>query len=469
MVEANTNDQRAALGFLLGILYLGIAGCNVSSAPSSTGGVNFDGQAGTGTTASTSPSSADATSQGGGGVATAGSASIAGSSAAGTQGAPGGATAQPVVCDRGVAIVTSDYKSTNIAISKLDGTTLSASFVSSGAAKPGLALAISGDVDVPFFAPASKRVVILDRYGTNVITWMDLTTASVIAQLPIGTGFEANPHDYLEIDDTYAYVSRYGTNMAPGVQPFDEGGDVLIVDTKTPAIAARIPIPESDATLLPRPDAMNWIGSYVALTMGRWSADYATVGDGRIVGISPATHQIAWQVDVTGLKACGRVALSPSRKLAAIACSGKRDTSTKLFDTTASDIVVYDATTVPPTEIRRLKTAVQLNSGIQPALTFANESTLLAKSYGGNATPGDHAFAVDVATGAITDLGETNKPYLLGGMHCSPGCGGVCILSDAERSKLRRWSVSDTGVFTPLADVTVDTVVGLPPRSIGSL
>lgn len=417
-------------------------GCNVSSPPSSTGGVELGG---TGGTAATTDAGHETTSPDGGDPAPASS------------------------CNRALAVVTGDYKSTNIAIAALDGNTLSPSFISSGATKPGLAAAISGDVDVPFVAPASQRAVLLDRYGMNVITWLDVTTAAVISQLPVGTGFESNPHDYLEVDANRAFVSRFGANTTPGTQPFDNGSDLLIIDTQTPAIIGSIPMPEEDPQLLPRPDAMNWLGSRVVVTLGRWSADYETVGDGRWVAVSPTTNHIDWTVNVTGFKACGRLVVSPSGKLAAIACSGKRDNISGQYDTAASGIVIYDAAQTPPVELRRFNTGTLLNSGIQPALAFASENTLLAKSFGGNANPGDHVFAVDATLGTVTDLGFATKPYVLGGMRCSPGCGNVCVLADAERSKLRRWSVTDTGAFSALPDVTVDTIVGLPPRSIGGL
>jgi hypothetical protein len=443
-------------------MLLALPACNVSSAPKSTGGVDFGANGGSGGEsgglggATTDPGTETA--------GTAGASAGSGNNTAGTSG-----TTPTKACERGVAIVTSDYESTNIAVSKLDGTTLSASFVSSGATKPGLALAISGDVDVPSFAPASKRVVILDRYGTNVITWMNLADARVIAQLPVGTGFESNPHDYIEVDASRAFVSRFGSSMAPGAQEFDAGGDLLILDTTKPAIIGRIPMPEEDATLLPRPGGMTWIGNDVVVTLVRYSSDFATLGLGRFVGVSPVTNTVTWTVNITGLNNCGRVAVSPSGKRAAIACSSSRNSSTKLYDTAKSDIVVYDATTVPPTELRRLGVAVALNAGIQPNLTFATEDAILAKTYGGNATVGDTAFTVSATTGVVTPLAEATKPYVLGGLHCSPGCGNICLLSDAERSRLRRWSVSETGAFTPLDDVTVDTVIGLPPRSIGGL
>ena len=416
-----------------GAVVLVLAACDVAAPPRSTGGVAFDAGAGAGREGGAEPD---------------GSAALS--------------------CETGVVIVTSDYQSTNIAVSKLDGTTLSGSFVSSGATKPGLAFAFSGDVDVPLVAPASGRMLLIDWYGTNVLTWMDVASASVLAQLPVGTGFESNPHDYVEVDATRAYVSRFGTNPSPGQQPFDQGGDLLVLDTKTPAITGRIAIPEENPALQPCPDVMTWIGREVVLTLGRWSADFSQVGDGRFVGISPTTSSIDWTVNVTGLQSCGRVALSPSGRVAAIACSSAENMTTHQFNPSLSDVVVYDATRTPPAEARRLGLGTKLGAGLQPAIAFASEDAIVAMTYGGNATPGDTVFAVSATTGDVTPLGQATMAYVLGGLHCAPGCGDICLLSDAERNKLRRWHVTG-GTFTALDDTTVDTIVGLPPRDIGGL
>ena len=142
--------------------------------------------------------------------------------------------------------------------------------------------------------------------------------------------------------------------------------------------------------------------------------------------------------------------------------------TTHQFDPTLSDIVVYDATQTPPKEVQRLGLGMKLGAGIQPAIAFASEDALVATTYGGNATPGDTVFAVSVTTGDVTALGQSTMPYVLGGLHCAPGCGDVCLLSDAEANKLRRWRFTGR-TFTPLDDETVDTVVGLPPRDIGGL
>ncbi len=410
--------KRDLAAWSLGVL---LVGCDVSNPPASTGGVALDG------------------------------------------GADGDS------CERGVVIVASDYTSTNIVISSLEGVTESASFVSSGATKPGLALALSGDVDVPVVPPASKRVVLIDRYGTNVLTWMNLADASVIAQLPVGTGFDANPHDYVEVDSTRAFVTRYGTNPTPGQQPFDQGGDLLIVDATTFTITGRIAMPEENPALQPCPDGESWMGGDIVVNLQRFSADFTQVGDGRFVGVSPTTNAVDWTVNIPGLQNCGRVAVSPSGKLAAIACSGQEDAATNVYDPAGSDIVVYDATTKPPTELRRLGLGGSLDAGIQPSIAFATEDAILAMTYGGNATPGDTSFAVSATTGAVTPLSQETQPYVFGAVHCSPGCGDVCLLSDAKANELQRWQVAGDGGFTALAPEAVDPDIGLPPRTIGGL
>jgi hypothetical protein len=366
-----------------------------------------------------------------------------------------------------LAVVCSDFKSTNVAISRPDGSSVSGSFVSTGSARPGLAQALSGDVTVPFVAPPSGRVVVIDRFGTDVLTWLDSAKGSVLAQLAVGTGFDSNPHDYVEVDSKRAYVTRYGTNPTPGQKPFDAGGDVLILDTTTFAIMDRIAMPEEDPALQPSADLMTWLGADVVVTLGRVSADFTKVGDGRFVGVSPATNAIDWTVNVRGLQTCGRLTLSPSGRMGAIACSSTADMNGK-FDPTKSDIVIYDATLSPPMEMRRLGLGAALNSGVQPTIAFADEDTILALTYGGNATPGDTVFSVATSTGAVTPLGQATMPFMLGGMHCSPGSGDICVLSDAEHNVLRRWKVAGAAL-SQLADVPVDPTVGLPPRDMGAV
>lgn len=375
----------------------------------------------------------------------------------------------PKRCDRALVIVASDYISTNIVISRLDGATLSGSFVSSAAQKPGLAFALSGDVDVPRMGPSSKRVVLIDRFGTNVLTWMGLASAEVLVQLPIGQGFESNPHDYVEVDERRAFVSRYESNMRPGKEPFDEGGDLLIVDTLAPAIIGRIAMPEENPALLPRPSGIARLGEEVIVTLQRFSLNFDEVGDGRFVGVSPSSNEVVWIIDIPGYTNCGRVAVSPSGERLAISCSGKVSPADWRWDVERSGVVIFDATTSPPKELERFALGKAFGAGIQPTLTFASETQLLGTAYGGNDMEGDIAFSLDIATGEHRVLAASEDPYSFGGVYCGPGCGDICILADAKLNRLRRWHVDEEGTFEGLEPVTLETIVGLPPRTIGAL
>jgi hypothetical protein len=230
----------------------------------------------------------------------------------------------------------------------------------------------------------------------------------------------------------------------------------------------RIAMPEENSALAPSPSGMSWIGSDVAVTLQRFSADFSQEGDGRFVGVSPATSAIAWTVDITGLQDCGRVYVSPSGKVGAIACAGAPDPTTYLNDPTASDIVLYDLTQTPPTQIKRLGLGTSLDAGIQPSLAFASETEIVAMTYGGNATDGDTVFAVNTATAAVTPLATETMPDVYGAVYCAPGCSDVCFVSDAEANALVRWQFAD-GAFTAMANVAVDPTVGLPPRDIGGV
>jgi hypothetical protein len=393
-------------------------------------------------------------------------------STGGVSGSDGGGS-----CDQGTVVLLTDYMSTQIALSKNDGTTESASFLSTASTKTsGLAFALSGDVVLPNVTPASGRVVLLDRYGTNVVSWANPTTAKVLAQLPVGTGFESNPQDYLEIDATRAYVSRWGVNDAPGKQPFDTGDDVLVVTppqgSAPPAITKSIPMPVEN-TLPPRPSGMVRVGETVLVVLQRTSADFNTVGDSAMVGIGIAKDAVAWEVHVTGLKNCGRPALSPSGKSLALGCEGQLDMNGNVVDLAASAIALLDVSSLPPKVTKRFPVADQLGSPTQNQVAFVSDTLLIGKTQtplGGKTN--NQAFALDLETGKATvlltasaDAMGMGKGIVYGDVLCRPGCGDVCLMADADIAKLRRWKIGDSGL-SALPEVTVETITGLPPVSL---
>jgi hypothetical protein len=380
--------------------------------------------------------------------------------------APHDGFAPPLVCPRAFAVASSDYQSTNVSIVSPNGTVLSESIVSSGSAPPGLTTALSGDVVFPSSATPSGRLVLVDRLVNSALTWFDVETASVIRQLSVATGFASNPYDYIEVTESKAYVTRYETNPIPGRQPFDEGGDALIVDTKAFSITGRISLATAeDGAYLPRPNRLIQVGSEVWVMLERWDADFKTVASSRIAGIDSSSDAISWSLDLPGADNCGGLARSPSGKRVAVSCSGKLATP----DDAGRALILIDATTSPPAELRRYPEADVLDSPFAPYLAFASEELLVGVAYGQDGGPrNDSLFTVNVDTGEVKVVLDAGAGFALGDVLCSPGCTDSCLLADAN-SKTVRVLRTENGRLTEERAVAVDPSIGLPPRYLGAL
>ena len=382
-------------------------------------------------------------------------------------------------CPAGVVTLLSDFLSTQVALSSLEGDTLSPSFLSSASTQAsGTSHALSGDVVLPRRMPRSFRVVLIDRYGTNVITWADPRSGRVTAQLPVGTGFDSNPQDYLEIDDHLAYVSRFGQNTAPGREAHDEGGDLLIVDTEGPRIIGRIgldprPAPSGGDPLPPRPGGMARVGSLVVVALSPKALDFSETGPSSLVAVDTGEHAVTWQLELSGLKNCGSPRLSPGGDLLAIACSGQIDPRGGVVDAAASAIVLLDAHAEPMSEVRRYSAGELAVEGVQSDVAFVDDDRLLFKtqtSYGGDAN--NRAFLLHLDTGAASLLAEASpdatglgRGVVYGGLFCAPGCSDTCLMADADTGVLRRFLVEPDDV-RELEAVTVEQRSGLPPRDL---
>ncbi len=376
-------------------------------------------------------------------------------------------------CPSGVTIVLSDYVSTQIALSNLNGETESASIISTASTETdGLSFALSGDVGVPSAPVDSGDLVLLDRFGTNVITWVDPTTAAVKGQLPVGTGFESNPQDYVEVGDR-AFISRWGQNAEPGKEAFDTGGDILIVDPKVPAILGSIVIPMAD-DIPARPGPLFRTGDEIIVTLERISLDFSTTGETILIGISAKDESIVWQQTLHGLKACGRPALSPDGKQLALACTGAIDMDGNSEDLSQSALLLFDAEERPLKEIERFGAELIAGEPLQNSVVFANDQTVLLKTqsaWGGDTH--NRWLAFNLETEQTTELLQASpgpdgksQGLIYGGMACAPGCSDLCLLADGDAKVVQRVQVGANGSVELIEPVSVEDSVGLPPRSL---
>ena len=257
-------------------------------------------------------------------------------------------------CPRGLAVVSSDFASSEIALLSPRGEVASAAFMSSAStAASSLAAPLSGDLDAVASRLRPNELVLIDRHGTNVLTFVDAKTAIVRGQLPVGgEGFESNPQDYLELDEHRALVPRLGENNLPGRQPFDTGSDLLVIDPSVPVITGSIPLPRRSG-FLPNPVAVTRVADDLLVTLQHARANYSGMADSEIVAFSAHDQSVRYRLSLSGLRNCGRVEVAPSGRFLAVACTGHVDRNGAVAEPETSGLVLLDASQIPPVELQR--------------------------------------------------------------------------------------------------------------------
>jgi len=384
--------------------------------------------------------------------------------------------ARALGCPAAALVVMSDFVSTQIALTDPDGRTLCGSFISSARSETTpVSYALSGDAVLPSSAPTSGRAVVIDRYGTNVVSFLEPGTGRLEGQLALGTGFEANIQDYVELDDTRALVSRWGENPVPGEQPFDAGGDLLLIDTKGLEIRGSIALPR-DEDWPPRPAGLTRVGDEVVVTLQRFSFDVRSQGDAMLVGIAGDAPSVSWTLPLTGLKNCGPLSLSPDGQLAALACTGFVNRTGAPVNLDESAVVLLDLATTPPSELTRFSAADVAGEPLQADVEFFSPRGVLLKTQTALGSALNNRILtldLDVGPKSVQTLLEARpsddgagQGVVYGGMLCSPGCGEHCLVADADRGVLERWAITQDGLL-PEPPLAIGGSVGLPPRDVG--
>ena len=379
-------------------------------------------------------------------------------------------------CNRGVVVVNSDFASANISLLSLQGEVLSSSFISSASTTTGLSAPLSGDVAMPTTRLDGSSIVLIDRYPASVVTWVNLQSGTPSGQLSVATGFIANPRDYLQLSIEKAYVSRYESNLQAGKEPFDDGGDILIIDPTARTISGRIamePAMQGAADgFYPHPDKLLAVGSSVAVLLGAQTAYYDASLSSRIARVNPSNNAIEQTIVLEGMHDCSAMAQSPSGEEIAVACSGQFDVD--LDNMIAESGIVLVSTKGNWEEKKRFPAATFGMGPVGGAVAYASERTvvfLTTGEFGGEvpARKEDALVVLDTDAGVFeTVLRSDGMAYSLGDVRCDSACG-VCFATDAQRSGgvLHRFEVSEDGFLGNRTQIVVDTVVGLPPRGLG--
>lgn len=378
---------------------------------------------------------------------------------------------------RGFAVVNSDYQSASVSLTNLEGEVLSERFIGSGSADTGLSAALGGDVVLPTTPSTSADLVVIDRTPSGVLTWIDRTSAKVRAQLNVATGFAANPHDYVAISDTKAYVTRFAWNLASGKQEFDEGNDVLVIDPSVPEIVDRIdlmPVLEGEpAGFYPSADRALVAGDQLFVLAVGFNVDFTDRLPSRLVTIDTKGDRIADVLVFDGLNSCSSLELAPDGVTLAIACHGAFGNESEEAPPD-SGIVLVDITGAPKETARFL--AKDLGGAMIAGLAFVDDRTLLFTTFGRYDDDLEHMAVPDTARLLDTHEGaligkplQRSKavPFTLGDVSCVPETR-TCVLCDAETDGgvLHLFRLADAEIEERVR-IHTDGALGLPPRSLG--
>ena len=373
----------------------------------------------------------------------------------------------------GIVVLSSDYQTSSVSILDRDGNLVKDNCFNSNTGPGGISLTLSGDLAVPTQTTFGDAVVILDRTN-SVLTWLDAPTCTPLKQLAVGTGFVSNPHDYVALSPTKAYVVRFSENAAatPTPDDFDDGNDLLIIDLASdpsqPKIVGRIDLkPFAPAGVLPDADRAMLIDGKVYVSLNAISDDWKTYGAGRVLMVDPVADQVVGTIDLPGVKNCGALTYVPAEKKLLVACTGDFGAGTQQFQSSA--IVAIDVSTTPP------MVAGQVGAATVGTVPFANSAiaafdsnTILGVELGDfSNTPPDKVWTVSLAGAQPTKLFDSAEGITIG-----------TILVDSARSRvfIADGTMTSVGVIREFDLVSGRLTVGktiaanpshsLPPRAL---
>jgi len=383
-------------------------------------------------------------------------------------------------CGRALSVLHTDYSSTSISLLRLDGEVLSAPFFSSGTQAAGLNAPLGGDVGFP--SQRMSELVLLDRYPTSVLTFVDPESAKVRGQLDVGDGFAANPHDYLPLSSNLALVSRYDRNPNSD-EP--EGSDLVVIDSKKLSLKSTFSLEgilsdqERADKVVPHPSQLLALGETIAVSVTAHTKSFKDAAIGRVVLIDDILGEPELrQVMLPELKNCSVLVLSPSHRELSVGCNGLIDASDQAgpeFSGIVRLRVTQKDGRSELEEIDRILASSIQKGPLGFSLEYFDETHLLATSYG--ALEGDDAGRPDsLLLFALEDglkkpkvlLESEGTPFTLGGLACTPACAR-CFLADAARNGVHRIEPNEDAGEFELELFRIDDGIGLPPRSLGLL
>ncbi len=387
----------------------------------------------------------------------------------------------PLASPPAFAFVASDYASSAIGLLDEDGQLVREAWLDSGTVAPSVVTALSGDVVLGSTPLAPCVLTVVDRRGTDVVTFLDVCARDSVVrgQLDVGASFHANPQDVIPVDDTLALVSRYAPNRAPDAAELDRGNDLLVIDWRAPSVLSRVDLSALDADVngeiaYARPGRMalltNGSARRVVIGLARLTSDFQVAGPGAI-GVLDLDTMEARAVSLSGLANCGELDAAPgSASVAIVTCAGvpfappddrRAGAGVASIELDAGgEVTVKSAWRAVDHPSSPVFDAWSVPISAERVVTIAMGDL--------RASLNDRAGAIELDHEASPILMEAGSAFVLGdGAFAAQS--RLLLVPDADRGGVRRFRVDLDGTIRELDLAPTSGCRGLPPREVRAI
>ena len=362
---------------------------------------------------------------------------------------------------------------------------LNESWINSGTTFPGLVAALSGDVVLPNRQAGDGTLALIDRLGTDVISRFFVPSGNLAGQVRTqgetgDVGFSSNPNDVVFVDETSAWVTRFGINFDPDAPPENQGTDLLAIDPSTmlrtgeridlsPLNTTGTAMTEDgpvEVTVYARPNRAVLVGTTIVVGLDRLSADFDAAGPGMVAIVDLGDGSVEGLLLGEGLANCGNAVPVPGAPTKVIvACLGFAQMFGDEAETRASaGVILLDVGEEDATIETVWRASTNPNSAIAVNhLVAIDESRVAAVDWGDFAAEaGDALYVTELQTGSQELVHESTGAFEIGISAYDPG-NGMLYVPDAGGNAVVEFSIAEDGV-TEVGSVQIAPGLGLPPR-----
>lgn len=405
-------------------------------------------------------------------------------------------------------VVASDYTASAISLLDVKGEVLADDWLTSAGAA-GLVTPLSGDVGLSSVGGEPGVVAVLDRLSADVLTRVRVADRHVLGQVKTHTppaagatiAFSSNPQDYLYVDPTTAWVSRYEPNLDPAVPAADRGTDLLRIDPSTMTRTTdRVDLsvfntrarkldpvtgqPTGDEVdVYARPSRITRVGDTLVVGLARLSFDFAVAGPGMVALVDLRTRAVRG-FELPALRSCSEVQRVPdATDLVVVGCGGFLGASRatagiallRIADGAASQVAAWRASEHPADPVAG-NGVVALGGSLVGSVAYGSAARPAMGDLPARPAEPDRFVIVDVQTGAtLRELFQVSTPVAIG-TGAYDHATGLLLVPDASvdanqvpTAGVRRFLRAADGSFSELPTVKVSTASGLPVRAVSPL